>query len=239
MTIKTVMAVVVAAAVLGASLAVANHFGVPPVSKGGELAYVRDYPADGLETAAAEQRITATYVAFSLESGHPKQDRVDRFDSRGRLADTTLFHKMDLPDGTFDNLSFVQVDHVERGLLATQGPQACALFLNGVNAGTAVQAKASIELRYLATGLFDIEEVSDHRVDVERDGHSYRVEVFGNGSISVDGGNVRISLEPGAEVRGWIDREYPATTQVMHSAFDHALGVRGRSGARAGARTGT
>lgn len=228
MNTKKTLLLVGSLAIVAATIGLAAHVGVPPVSNGGELAYVRNFPGDALDRASAGEPVTATYVSFrtgKIGDDNPEKDRLERFASRGRLTDRELFHQVDLPSRALGtNVSFVPVQQYERGIILWCWDTGRLASLNGVNAGLAVQANGSFEVRFQVSGHdggFEIEEDGAQRVNLSRDGHTYALEARGNATFDVDGVNVRASFEPGGEVRGWIDDEYPATTAVMHAEFDH------------------
>ncbi len=211
----------VAALVLSASLAIGAHIPTPPISDGGELAYVRDYPDDALDTVAAGGTVTATYVAWNVDQ-RENDDLVEAFTSRGRAADTQVWHQLWLPAGVLGDVRFEAVDQYEQGLVVAESERGCVGLLNGVNAGVGYYSKGESDFRLKTTGQFDPLGVSDTRAELHRDGHVIAVETLGNATLSVEGVNVNVDLGDGGQVRTWIDGgAFPATTTVMHSAFDH------------------
>jgi hypothetical protein len=223
MMYKSLALFLVGVLVLAGGIAVASHVETPPISDGGELAYVRNYAPDALDVAQAGGTVTATYVGWSFDP-RSNDDLVLGYSSRGRMADTQVWHHIWVPSGVLSSdLSFRSVGQWDRGMVVASGDAGCLGLLNGVNAGVGYVAKEPSEVRFKTTGHYSVSQVAPDRVELHRDGHVMALQVFGDGTISVDGVNaVVLELGAGSEVRSWIDGgAFPATTQVMHAEFDH------------------
>lgn len=206
--------------VMMAGLAVASHVHTPPISDGGEFAYVRDYSEGALDLAAAGSTVTATYVSWSFDHDN---ETVEDWTSRGRMSDNVVFEEVNLPRPSISGgpAMFKAVQQYERGMVTTDQACGCLGLLNSVNAGLVFVAKQNVQLVFVTTDDYNVVNVSDERVELHRHGHVYAVEATG-GSIAVDRNNLTVSLGAGGDVRSWIDGgAFPATTQAMHAEFDH------------------
>lgn len=242
--------------VLGLSLATVAHFPVlPPVSDGGELAYVRNYDVPGNATNISDdERVTGIYVAYSLTAETGSTDDIEHFDSRGRMADTETFHRIELEDGMLeaDNRCFYNISQYDKGALVSDSDLGTVTLFNGVNSALGIQAKQNFTAELMLGGGLDVEVVDEQRIEMTQDGHTYVVEIVsGNGTLTVDpnidadvgtegelhqdvtddeavnaeasieGERIIAELGAGADLRGWINAEYPATTQVTNHHLDH------------------
>lgn len=211
---------VVALLVLAGGLAVASHVETPPISDGGELAYVRNYDSGALDTAAAGDPVTATYVSWSFDHD---LEYVEDWTSRGRLADNVVFTEVRLPTDAHPHApdEFRAVGQFERGMVTSESHCGCLGLMNSVNAGFVFVAKQPSLMEFQTTSEYEVANASDDRVELKRDGHVYAMETT-NGTLSVDGLEIAVMLEEGGEIRSWIDGgAFPATTEVMHAEFDH------------------
>ncbi len=216
---KTLGMLLVGVLVAAGGIAVASHVDTPPISDGGELAYVRDFNATALDTAQDGETVSATYVAWALGN-----DTIDGYTSRGRMADTQVYDRIDLADGSLNATpEFRAVEQWERGMVVVDSDRSCIGLLNGVNAGMVYIGQQDSDLRFKTTGHYSVTQVDDHRVELGRDGHTFALETVGeNASLEVTGVNIWVNLTAGDQVRSWIDGgAFPATTEVMHSEFDH------------------
>jgi hypothetical protein len=218
---KTTALFVTAILVLVSAVAVAHHVETPPpVSRGGELAYVRDYPPVGQFPEPGEWLMDATYVSFSLLEA---EDSVSGYTSKGRFGDNEVFSTIQLPPMVLGgDRTFHAVQNHNRGLLEASDGAGRFLVLNGVNAGMAVQAKTDgFAVTFNVTEGLEIAGGGDH-LRIRNDGHTYNLAIVNcdDAQFDVDGTLVSASLGSGCEVRGWLSG-FPATTQVMDWEFDH------------------
>lgn len=207
--------------VFASSMVIAHHMETPPpVSSGGELAYVRDYPEQGEFQEDGGWRLEGLYTSFVL---HEADDRVSNFTSHGRFGNNVVFEEIDLPSGVLGGeRKFHVVQNHQRGILEASDGAGKLLALNGVNAGLSLQSRTDGFEATLVTGEdYDIVNVTEGHVRIQNDGHSYNVAVATDeGNLSVDGNNITVSLDDGGEVRGWLSA-FPATQEVMEWEFEH------------------
>ncbi len=215
-----------------AALTLASHVEVPPVSDGGEFAYIRNYDDDVMERAEAGDEITATYVAWRFEHDTMdlRTDRIVDWTSRGRSADSVVFQEIQMPLLMIglEGPQFREVQQYERGMVTTDQLHGCLGLLNGVNAGFTFIAKLDAALEFVPDDDYVVGNVTDQRVELMRDGHTLAIQTTG-GSLQVDGLGeddlnltVTVDLSGGGQVRSWLDGgAFPSTTQVMHAEFDH------------------
>jgi hypothetical protein len=200
---------------------VAHHVETPPpVSRGGELAYVRDFPALGQFPSPGEWHMDATYVAFSL---HEATGLVTGFTSKGRFGDTEVFSEVQLPSGVLGgDRRYHAVQNHQRGILEAGDGAGRILVINGVNAGHALQAKTDgFSATYIVSDGLAVSGGGD-KVRIRNGDHTYNLALVAcsDGSLTVDGMNVTVDLAAGCEVRGWLSA-FPATTEVMDWEFEH------------------
>lgn len=204
----------IASLVLVASVAVANHLPAPPpLSQGGELAYIRDHPDTALSTVEGTDGVRSAYVAFGIDPNGNETDRVREYTSRGRMADQEIFHQIVLPDGmlTTDRCFHAVQDRAHGAMVAESTAGRMVLF-NAVNAGLGIQAKDPLSVVLQAAGGTEVRSLGPDAVALEKDGHAYRLDVH-RGTIEVNGMNLVVALDAGGLLTGAIGG-YPATTQV-------------------------
>lgn len=225
MTTKNLGMFAIATVILVSSVAVASHLPPPPqIANGGDHAYVRDHPSDGLDALGASTGVTATYVSYDFDTEDGSADRITGHTSRGRLADQVVFDAIALPTGMLQGTHcFNAVQHIERGLLVAESDLGRVMLLNGVNAGLGIQAQETIALTLHAGDGYTIEMPSDDQVTLNRDGHHYQLDIH-LGNLDVNGTTIHAILEPGGLLTGHID-SFPATTGVMLHTFTSTAGI--------------